>query len=90
MAGKHISCASRALPSPRASGQGFDGLTERIADYQAEREAWAAAARAEEEAKRLRECSFAPAINRRRVEGKVGGGGGVLWGEARRFCKVRH
>lgn len=51
--------------------QGFEGLTQRIADYQAEREARAAAVRAEEEEKRLKECSFAPDINRGRVQAKV-------------------
>lgn len=54
--------------------QGFEGLTQCIAEYQAEREARAAAARAEEEEARLRECSFAPDINRGpRVQAKVGG-----------------
>ena len=51
--------------------QGFEGLTQRITDYQAEREARAAAVRAEEEEKRLKECSFAPDINRGRVQAKV-------------------
>lgn len=54
--------------------QGFEGLTQRISEYQAEREARAAAAKAEEEAKKLKECSFAPDINRQRVQAKVGGG----------------
>lgn len=53
--------------------QGFEGLTQRIAEYQAEREARAAAVRAEEEERRLRECSFAPDINRSRVQAKVRG-----------------
>ena len=55
------------------SAQGFEGLTQRIADYQAEKDSRAAALKAEEEAQRLRECSFAPDINRRRVAAKVGG-----------------
>ena len=52
--------------------QGFEGLTQRISDYQAQREERAAAVKAEEAAKQLRECSFAPDINRHRVEAKVG------------------
>lgn len=58
-------------PAPSLHLQGFEGLTQRIADYQAEKEARAAAVRAEEEARRLRECSFAPEINRQRVQAKV-------------------
>ena len=65
--------------------QGFAGLTQRISEYQAEREARAAEARAAEAQRQLAQCSFAPAINRQRVvatvsqEGVVGGGvgGGV-------------
>lgn len=59
---------SACQPPP---GQGFEGLTQRISDYQAEKAARAAAVKAEEEEARLRECSFAPDINRRRVEAKV-------------------
>jgi len=60
-------------PGPAFHLQGFEGLTQRIADYQAEKEARAAAVKAEEEARRLRECSFSPEINRQRVQAKVGG-----------------
>ncbi|KAI7837508.1 hypothetical protein COHA_008644 [Chlorella ohadii] len=59
-----------ALSIAGAAKQGFEGLTQRIAEYQAEREARAAAVRADEEERRLKECSFAPDINRSRVEAK--------------------
>ncbi|PRW56897.1 hypothetical protein C2E21_4317 [Chlorella sorokiniana] len=61
---------SATLSIAGAAKQGFEGLTQRIAEYQAERDARAAAARAEEEEQRLRECSFAPDINRTRVQAK--------------------
>ena len=60
--------------------QGFEGLTQRISDYQAQREEVAAAVKAEEAARQLQECSFAPDINRRRVEAKVGGREGGMSG----------
>lgn len=69
--------------------QGFEGLTQRIADYQAEREARAAAARAAEEEQKLRECSFAPDINRRRVQAKVGRRGHICWQLALAGCAHR-
>lgn len=56
---------------PRCTLQGFEGLTQRIADYQAERDARAAAVREAEEERKLRECTFAPDISRRRVQAKV-------------------
>lgn len=59
------------LPAPILH-QGYEGLTQRIANLQAEKEARAATVRFEEESARLRECTFAPDINRRRVEAKVG------------------
>ncbi len=70
-----LQCECRGVPLTTAcsSPQGFEGLTQRIAEHQAEREARAAAVRAEEEERRLKECSFAPDINRSRVEAKVRG-----------------
>lgn len=62
--------ANAVISIANAAKQGFEGLTQKIADYQLEREARSAAVRAEEEAKKLKECSFAPDINRRRVEAK--------------------
>ena len=65
--------------------QGFEGLTQRISDYQAQREERAAAVKAEEAARQLQECSFAPDINRRRVEAKVGWSGGLVGGDFARL-----
>ncbi|KAL4451782.1 hypothetical protein ABPG75_007444 [Micractinium tetrahymenae] len=62
--------ANAVISISAAAKQGFEGLTQRITDYQAEREARAAAARAAEEEHKLKECSFTPDINRRRVEAK--------------------
>jgi hypothetical protein len=52
--------------------QGFEGLTERIAEYQAQKDARAAAAKAEQQATQLAACSFAPSVNQMRVFAKVG------------------
>eukprot|EP00887_Chlorella_sp_A99_P007842 scaffold20.g7842.t1 len=54
------------LSIAEAARQGFEGLTERIAGYRAEREARAAEARRAAEAAQLSECTFSPAINRGR------------------------
>jgi hypothetical protein len=55
--------------------QGFEGLNQRISDYQLQREERAAAIKADDAARQLQECSFAPDINRRRVEARVGWSG---------------
>lgn len=54
--------------------QGFDGLVQDIAEYQAEKQARLASIKAEEEAKQLAECRFAPDINHQQVQARVSAG----------------
>ena len=58
------------LSIAQAARQGFESLMPRIADYQADREARAAAARQAREAQQLAECTFSPSINRGQAGGK--------------------
>lgn len=60
-----VQSAKLSIAVAAASGAGLEGLSNRIIEHQTQREARAAAARAEREAAELAECSFSPSINRR-------------------------